>query len=897
MRDAPSRAACFVVLGGPLGGTRLLLDQAVDEVSVGSDASCRLCLDLPGVSPIHARLRKDAAGLSVHDTRSPRGVYVNDDRVVERTAVREGDVVWLGPPGAPESVMLQCRGVEAGQTEVSPPPGEEVFFIDDVPPPTGPAPTVDPLGPALADPASLLLDDVEEFFLDDTSPASVAADGRAVTVGPDEVRFSLVVPPEPATRPAPAAAPPTEDEDVFVVEDHTPVAVSRPSQPPRPSQPSAPAPARPEIRPAGLRPGPVARAGGVPSRPGAPRTAGASGVSPRPDRAARARTGPARPSSRYALVAAGALVLAAGGFLGLRLFSGPELRAASPPRVGNGLSVVLQGRGFSATPGENTVRFADGRPGRVVRAAANRLEVELPELDVPPSGDLRVPVVVEVGGRASAPLEIAVHQTPRIHGVSPSVAMPGEEVLLAGAGWSLGATVRFGDLDAQVLDTTPREIRVRVPDIQGPPGTSAPVVVSISGQVSSPAPFLVGRLPLVTGVEPGRAAPGDVVKVHGRGFHVDPARNVVRIGPAAALVLSAGEGQLELIVPWGAPAGHVRVEVRVSGSVRVGEASLSVAAPPDPAELRFAAEPFDDVPGHDHAVLATAVGPAFVLSASGGKSAAQRALDAQRRLNQGATVLRASRAADIEVRGIGSDPIVGLAGSTEALLSVTAEDASGYDEDWTKRGRRGGPVTRDRLAAWWTAVGRDLVLLLVRSERPRHAAALAAEGRVLADVFQAARRAAPYGVPREVASRPAHREALRSVAFRVPASVAASGPGAGSQTPAASSVAAGPAAPAAALKLDGVWVGTEQEGGRRKYVTMKFRGDAGSYSIDGAVSVTTPFTAVERPQRNAVRFTLEIGGGLRYLVGRWDGSRIVGKVTEDPEGAVEIATFEMSPGR
>ena len=620
----------------------------------------------------------------------------------------------------------------------------------------------------------------------------------------------------------------------------------------------------------------------------------------RPLQRARPGTSGVGVSSRYALLAAGVLVLAAGGFLGWRKVSGPRLRAASPARVGNGLSVVLEGAGFSATPGENSVRFAE-MAGRVVLASADRLEVELPELNVPPSGDLKVPVVVEVGGRASSALEIAVHQTPRIHGVSPSVAMPGEEVLLAGAGWSLGASVRFGELEAQVLDTTPKAIRVRVPDIPGQPGTSAPVVVSISGQASSAAPFLVGRLPLVTGVEPAAAAPGDVVKIKGRGFHVDAARNAVNLGPAAALVVSAAEAELEVAVPWTAPAGQVPLTVRIPGSPHLGETFLSVAAPPDPAEFRFAAEPFaiEDAPGHDHAVLATAVGPAFVLSASGGRTAAQRALEAQRRLNEAAVLLRASRDADLQVRGLGSDPAVALAGSADALLSVTAEDAAGYDEDWTRRGGKRGPVTRDGLATWWTAVGRDLVLLLVRSDKPRHAAALAAEGRVLADVFLAARRAAPYGVPREVAARPSHRDGLRSVAFRVPASVALPAAVPAPAAPAATAIAAvaAPSRPAGELKLDGVWVGTEQEGGRRKYVTLRFRGNAGSYSLDGAVSVTTPFSAVERTQRNAVRLTLEFRGGLRYYVGRWDGTRIVGKVTEDPSGAGEVASFEVSPKR
>jgi hypothetical protein len=80
----------------PLAGTRLDIDGSDDEILVGADPDCRLALDLPGVSPIHARLSQDQGELIVHDTRSPRGVYVNDTRVTGEAPLRDGDVLWLG---------------------------------------------------------------------------------------------------------------------------------------------------------------------------------------------------------------------------------------------------------------------------------------------------------------------------------------------------------------------------------------------------------------------------------------------------------------------------------------------------------------------------------------------------------------------------------------------------------------------------------------------------------------------------------------------------------------------------------------------------------------------------------------------------------------------------------
>jgi len=80
--------ASLTVLSGPLAGTRLDIDGSEDEILVGADAGCRLVLDLPCVSPIHARLSENQGELIVHDTRSPHGLYVNDTR--ERTGAAAG---------------------------------------------------------------------------------------------------------------------------------------------------------------------------------------------------------------------------------------------------------------------------------------------------------------------------------------------------------------------------------------------------------------------------------------------------------------------------------------------------------------------------------------------------------------------------------------------------------------------------------------------------------------------------------------------------------------------------------------------------------------------------------------------------------------------------------------
>src|SRR6185436_17875765 len=100
-----------------------------------------------------------------------------------------------------------------------------------------------------------------------------------------------------------------------------------------------------------------------------------------------------------------------------------------------------------------------------------------------------------------------------------------------------------------------------------------------------------------------------------------------------------------------------------------------------------------------------------------------RAGEAVRRLNDSAALLKASLSQDVEMRGldVGSPAIV-LTGSGETLLDITDEDAAAYNEDWTHLRGRGGPVTRARLARWWEALGRDLVLMTVRNQPPTNAA-------------------------------------------------------------------------------------------------------------------------------------------------------------------------------
>jgi hypothetical protein len=323
----------------------------------------------------------------------------------------------------------------------------------------------------------------------------------------------------------------------------------------------------------------------------------------------------------------------------------------------------------------------------------------------------------------------------------------------------------------------------------------------------------------------------------------------------------------------------------------VGQAILQVAAPVDPVELRFVAEPFTAVAGRGHAVLSTGLGPAFVLAASGGQSAAVRAVEAAGRLNAAAQALRTTVGLDFEMRGLDASPVLALTGRPEVLLEVSGEDAAAYGEDWTGLRGRGGPVTTARLARWWEALARDLVLLIVRGEKPRFAAALAPEGRVLAQVFDAAQRAGRPGVPRRVVdeARPPLHDGLRLLALRVPASVKA--PVAAAAVAGLPAVASTPAP--ARLQLEGTWGGSQVEQGQRQYLTVAFRRGGGSISFEGGITFTVPLLTVEQAGRDQVRFSVQIRGGVRHYAGKWDGEALAGSISTDAAGRNVVASFEL----
>jgi hypothetical protein len=585
--------------------------------------------------------------------------------------------------------------------------------------------------------------------------------------------------------------------------------------------------------------------------------------------------------------------MAVGGFILLQRMQQPRIETMSPQIVRVGEKLTIGGRNFPNDASAAIVLFGD-KAAVVAEASAARIVVTVPDVPYPPGNVSRIPVRVKAGRRESSPVEAAIYVPPKIHGLSPDVGMPGEEVVVAGAGWAGSVTVNFADVKAEitVLETT--FVRVRVPQITVPQGTSVPVTVLVGEERSAPKPFLMGQLPLVTGTRPATVATGDVVVAAGRGFRAALHENAVKVGGVRALILAAREDEIQFVVPGLDLSGQTSLEVTVLGRANTAIALLNLAPAIDPIPLRFYPEPFIDVAGHEHAAIVTGIGPAFVMSAAGGASAAQRAVDASQRLNAAVAILRTTTAVDIETADLESAPKLRLTGKDQPLIEITAEDITAYAEDWTNLKGKGGLVTASRLAAWWQAVLRDLVLMLVRGEPPRFAADLAPEGRALNDLHQTATQAGGIGVTRALiaALKPAQREGLRLLAFRVPPSVVAGREASG---PAATTtmITTTGATASSALRLDRIWIGKEVSAGRPRAIEVRFVENGGTLTYTTGIALSVPILNVKKPRPDAVSFTTEFGGGIRYYAGRWDGQMVRGKISSKPAETGDLGTFEL----
>lgn len=908
MADAPSESS-LQILGGALNGQRFVFPPATDEVTIGSDPDCSFALDSPGVGPLHARLVREAGGWVVQDCRAPQGLYLNDNPVGDGAPLNDGDFLWLGEPGGEEALMVQVRiapeveslgfdepaaeaplfaseiegepapelAAEYAYEETTAPAAEEALAYDE--PPLAeeasgfeaPATEEFEAAPDFGQEEQVVEGEVPDFGEQPTFEEAAPDFGEPLAAEAETGGFEMPAEEEPLDlAPEPAAAEPEPEPAPIPAPAPPPVAVPAPApvhtpqkkiqkhdtsgmgweSPVRDTPPGPPPP--PPTPPQAGRPAPA-------PAPAAARVAGKKGGG-----------GPS-PVVLGGSVAA-VLVLAVGGWFAWGAMKTPKATSINPARAAAGQVVVLTGEHFAPDAAGNVVKVGSAS-ARVKSATETKIEFELPPISGTAGADQKLAVTVDVAGRVSNPVDLAVYQRPRIQSITPDVAQSGDEVTLAGDGWAQGAEVRFGTVKAEQVAVDGKALKVTVPALEAQSGAAVAVTVAMGKDASAPANLLFGRLPLVIERKPAAAEPGQVVTLKGRGFK--PGETRVELAGVPALLVAVKDDEIQMVVPRQDADGEAELQLDVAGLSRASGGTITVNQGPGGLLWRFVPEPLGpDAEGKQTVALATAFGPTFVLSGSATVTAAQRALEAQKRLATAGDVIAATPGLEVQARRLDKVPQVGLAGRAEVLLEPTDEDVAYYAQE---SGGKGGPVTRTRLALWWAAVAQDLVLATIRKDVPRYAAALGPEGKVLAD---AQKQLGSGATP--LAGLARLRDGLRIVATRVPAGV---------KDPSAVAAAA-PEAPA--LVLDGDWHGKEIEKGAPKFITVSFKTKGSNLAYQTGVSMSTPIKKSEVRKGNKVYFLIGAGNKLRHYVGTWDGKKIAGKIANNENGTGEIGTFELT---
>lgn len=487
--------------------------------------------------------------------------------------------------------------------------------------------------------------------------------------------------------------------------------------------------------------------------------------------ARRRRSGLRMPDVDVRLLALGVgglvAVLAGGWLLKRAFFTAPDVDSVEPAQVEMGQDVTIRGDRFDTDPADNKVWFGSQAvaPGAATRGS---LHVRVPTL--PASGPVAVSVET-ASGRSNAISLVALAPL-QVSSVDPLGAAPGDEVVLNGSGFGEGVSVTVGGQAARVTRTEPHALRVEMPQLTGAPGSLHPVVVSAGGRSARPVELHLGRLPLVTAIEPARGVGGDLVRVKGAGFTAET--SAVSFDGVPALVAAGSASELLVVVP---PSGRgqaealVPVVVHARGRASADGPGFSVLRLVEGTWLpRFIAGAVGEAGRAGQATVGTELAPVLLLSSKGeARSVGERALVVARALNAAVDRTRVGQAVAFEAREE-PDVAVAVVGAPDRLLRVLAEDAAAYE---TPPGlpARGAPPTPLTLARHWAALLTDTVAIGTSGARPQATAGL---GPPWSTAFVQLRAALPWQYGSGVASArvvaaPAQlRRQLREAALRVP---------------------------------------------------------------------------------------------------------------------------------
>jgi DNA-binding beta-propeller fold protein YncE len=201
-----------------------------------------------------------------------------------------------------------------------------------------------------------------------------------------------------------------------------------------------------------------------------------------------------------------------------------------------------------------------GKPAQIVSAAADRVEVKVPEGAV---GVVNV-VVTSAGGvsEVSAACKFTYLPVPVVTGVDPVDGKKDDPVAVSGSGLSNPKVVTFGGKPAQIVSAAADRVEVKVPE--GAVGVVDVVVVTGGGEsrVTAASKFTYLPVPVVLELSAEQGKKDDVIRVIGENLGLEP-REVHFGNEPAGPGDDVGFGsKLKVTVPVGSGTVHVTVTTR-----------------------------------------------------------------------------------------------------------------------------------------------------------------------------------------------------------------------------------------------------------------------------------------------------------------------------------------------
>ncbi len=825
----PVTVPTLVMTGGPLDGTAYALPLSGRETVVGSSLDADVQILLGNVESFHARVRFESGALVIVDAGSATGTFVNGEKLEGPHPLQEGDRVCLGPPGAKGSAKLVVRlpGGSAASPALDGASATPSLAEH------GPAPALDQpsllLGAQDEGPPPFALPSEDE--LADSGALLEADEGRDAEAAPGEAGLTPVeqaddLPVEPLPSLAAAVIPPLSAAAA-------PPAPAFGRSAPAPAPPPPPASARPAIPPP---PAPAAA--------GSPKLTAPPPPPPRPEYRNEVPSIPvAEPQP--------ARTPTPEPFPHLRPAARPARPSPSPARKPR----AVRRRSMPVLP---LVRILAVVAAIVVVVALVMVVRPLLPRKTPPE-------IASVRPASPGPGETP---SARATALDPEVAMPGQSVLIRGEGFSgQRVSVQFAGMPSPSVEEVPGGLRVVVPQLPLPEGSTTSVVVDSGGKASRSFPFIVGRLPLVIQATPARGAIGERVVLNGRGFDPEARSNLVTFGGRPALVLSATTIALTVVAP-APPSGDVQPDFPIAVTARGRSSSSNVSytyqrRATSGFRPRFFAAAVPELPKEDLAFVSTELGPVLLLAgAGGGSSSAERAVAVASALNA-AVDAAATRRAVFELRERPAST-VGIAGDPRPLLVATDADAAAYSKAWETPAGAARRVAPGALAQHWRAILQDYFGLFLYRERPLQLLTLSSRAQVLSEIYGEATRRAPgsTNVPTDIVLP---TPASMTVALRRMALVVSVEPG------------------RAAVAVEGRWEGSivdPDRGDSRFRLNLRIEEGrlAGTITTwQGRIEVTSQLREVAF-EGGSLRFTAPLQGAQNRFTGALQGNTVTGSI-------------------